>query len=94
MRKAQIKVISLIVVILLIAFVGIVCADTGVPAVPEIQGLSTGTSSNVQGTVTETDSGAWTTTNDPDMITMIVPSGTFGETNHPLPSSTIAGSRG
>jgi len=65
MRKRQIKVVSLITVILMIAFIGIVYADTGVPAVPEIQGISTGTSSNVQGTVTETDSGAWTTTNDP-----------------------------
>jgi len=65
MRKAQIKVFSLIVVILMIAFMGIVYADTGVPTVPEIQGISTGTSSNVQGTVTETDSGAWTLTNDP-----------------------------
>jgi hypothetical protein len=84
MRKAQIKVISVIAVLLLIAFLGTVYADTGVPAVPEIQGLSTGTSSNVQGTVTEADSGAWTTTNDPDMITMVVPSGTFGETITPL----------
>ncbi len=65
MRKVQIKVISLIAVILLIAFIGIVCGDTGVPAVPQVQGLTTGTSSDVQGTVTETDSGAWTLTNDP-----------------------------
>ena len=65
MRKTQIKVGSLIAVLIMIAFIGIVCADTGVPAVPEIQGISTGTSSNVQGTVTETDSGAWTLTNDP-----------------------------
>ncbi|HVP94352.1 MAG TPA: hypothetical protein VMS89_04180 [Methanoregulaceae archaeon] len=65
MKKAQIKFVSLIVVLLMIALIGSVNADTGVPAVPEIQGLTTGTSSNVVGTVTEADSGAWTLTNDP-----------------------------
>ena len=73
MRKGQIRVVSFITVILMIAFIGMVYADTGVPAVPEIQGLSTGTSSNVVGTVTETDSGAWTTTNDPFVIYAYVP---------------------
>ncbi len=57
--------IALFVIVLLVAFTGMVSADTGVPAVPEIQGLTTGTSSNVVGTVTETDSGAWSLTNDP-----------------------------
>jgi hypothetical protein len=38
---------------------------------PEIQGLTTGTSSNVVGTVTETDSGAWTLTNDPSVYTFL-----------------------
>ena len=65
MMKARIGVISLVAAILLIAVTCMVYADTGVPAVPEIQGLTTGTSSNVVGTVTETDSGAWTLTNDP-----------------------------
>ena len=65
MNKSQINVVFTIAVVLSIALVGLACADTGVPAVPEIQGLSTGTSSNVIGTVTETDSGAWTLTNDP-----------------------------
>ncbi len=73
MRKGQIRVVSFITVILMIAFIGMVYADTGVPAVPEVQGLSTGTSSNVVGTVTETDSGAWTTTNDPFVIYAYVP---------------------
>jgi hypothetical protein len=59
MKKRQIGVISLIVVLLLIALTCIVYADTGVPAQPEVQGLRTGTSANVVGTVTETDSGAW-----------------------------------
>ena len=54
-----------IAIVLAIACVGIGFADTGVPAVPEIQGITTGTSSNVIGTVTESDSGAWTTTNNP-----------------------------
>lgn len=65
MRKIPIGVVSFLVVMLLIAFTCIVYADTGVPAVPEAQGITTGTSSNVIGTVTETDSGAWTLTNDP-----------------------------
>jgi hypothetical protein len=57
MRKTQIGVISLFAVLLVIA--STVYADTGVKAMPEIQGLSTGTGMNVQGTITETDSGAW-----------------------------------
>ena len=73
MRKGQIRVVSFITVILMIAFIGMVYADTGVRAVPEVQGLSTGTSFNVVGTVTETDSGAWTTTNDPFVIYAYVP---------------------
>ncbi|HTY14976.1 MAG TPA: hypothetical protein VMC42_04645 [Methanoregulaceae archaeon] len=76
MRKIRIGVISLIAVVILIAFTCTVYADTGVPAVPEIQGLTTGTSSNVVGTVTETDSGAWTLTNDPlTLYTVTDPAG-------------------
>jgi hypothetical protein len=51
--------------VLLLAFACTAFADTGVKAVPEIQGLSTNTGMTVQGTVTETDSGAWSLTNDP-----------------------------
>ncbi len=58
-------VILLIAIVLMVVCIGIAIADTGVPAVPEVQGLTTGTSSDVVGTVTETDSGAWTTTSDP-----------------------------
>jgi len=36
-----------------------VYADRNVPAMPEIQGLATSTGMNVQGTITETDAGAW-----------------------------------
>ncbi len=68
MKKTRIVVISLIAALILIALTCIAYADTGVPAVPEVQGLATGTSSNVVGTVTETDSGAWTLTNDPLVI--------------------------
>ena len=63
MQKSHIGVISVIAVLLLIACTAY--ADTGVRAVPEVQGLSTSTGMNVQGTVTETDAGAWTLTNDP-----------------------------
>ena len=52
----------------MIACSGTAFADTGVPAVPEVQGLTTGTVSDVVGTVTETDSGAWTLTNDPLVV--------------------------
>jgi hypothetical protein len=65
MKRSQIVVISVIAIVLLIVFVCTVYADTGVPAVPEVQGIKTETSSDVVGTVTETDSGAWTLTNDP-----------------------------
>jgi hypothetical protein len=51
--------IALLVIVLLIAFTGMVYADRNVPAEPEIQGLATSTGMNVQGTITETDSGAW-----------------------------------
>jgi hypothetical protein len=45
--------------VLLIAFTCIAYADRNVKAEPEIQGLSTSTGMNVQGTITETDAGAW-----------------------------------
>jgi hypothetical protein len=50
---------------------GIVCADQGVPAVPEIQGLVTGTTADVVGLVMETDVGAWTLTNNPVILTIV-----------------------
>jgi hypothetical protein len=51
--------IALVVIVILIVFTCIAYADRNVPAMPEIQGLSTSTGMNVQGTITETDSGAW-----------------------------------
>ncbi|HTY14201.1 MAG TPA: hypothetical protein VMC42_00670 [Methanoregulaceae archaeon] len=68
MKKGKIGIITLIIVTVLIGFTFTVCADRNVPAVPEIQGLTTGTSADVVGTVTETDAGAWSTTYDPPTI--------------------------
>jgi hypothetical protein len=50
----------IIVAMVLIAMTGVVLADRNIPATPEIQGISTSTSIQAQGTVTETDSLAWT----------------------------------
>ncbi|HTY15619.1 MAG TPA: hypothetical protein VMC42_07935 [Methanoregulaceae archaeon] len=49
----------LLAVVFLVSFTGTAYADRNVPAPPEIQGLATGTGMNVQGTIIETDSGAW-----------------------------------
>jgi len=74
-KSQNVGAIALLVIVLLMAFTCIVFADTGVPAVPEIQGLSTNTGMNVQGTVTETDSGAWTLTNDPTVFYVFTAAG-------------------
>ena len=50
----------IIIAMVFIAMTGVVLADRNVPATPEIQGISTSTSISAQGTVTETDSLAWT----------------------------------
>jgi hypothetical protein len=50
-----------IAMVLLLALCGAAFADRNIPPVPEIQGISTSTSIQAQGTVTETDSLAWTT---------------------------------
>ncbi len=50
---------------MVVALTGIVCADQVVPAVHEIQSLSTSTAMDVVGLTTETDAGTWTLTNDP-----------------------------
>ena len=56
------KIFGIIVAgLLLVALTGAVFADRNVPATPEIQGITTSTSIQAQGTVTETDSLAWTT---------------------------------
>ena len=58
-KSYNIGAIALLVIVLLLAFTGLVYADRNVPAEPQIQGLATSTGMNVQGTITETDSGAW-----------------------------------
>jgi hypothetical protein len=61
-RRKKMKTIGIIVAaMVLVALTGVVLADRNIPAVPEIQGISTSTSIQAQGTVTETDSLAWTT---------------------------------
>ena len=57
MRSHKVVTIALLVIVLLITFTGMVCADQNVPAIPEIQGLATATGMNVQGTIAETDAG-------------------------------------
>jgi hypothetical protein len=67
----HIKII--IVAMVLIAMTGVVLADRNIPATPEIQGISTSTSIQAQGTVTETDSLAWTSaSNDSTQTTQSI----------------------
>lgn len=53
----------IIALAMLIAFTGMVMADPGVNATPEVQGITTSTSIDCVGIVTESDSLAMTTTN-------------------------------
>ena len=46
--------------VMFVALTGVAAAERNIPATPEIQGISTSTSIQAQGTVTETDSLAWT----------------------------------
>jgi len=55
---------------ILIALTCIAYADQPVPAVPETQGLVTTTSGDVVGMATETDTGVWTLTNDPQFYVL------------------------
>ena len=61
MRRYNAGILVLFTVALLAGFTGTAFADHLLNRTPEIQGLVTGTSADVQGTVTETDSGAWIT---------------------------------
>jgi hypothetical protein len=65
LSRRWILITLVFMVAMTIALTGTVFGDTGVPAVPKIQGLTTGTTVDATGTVTETDSGAWSLTNDP-----------------------------
>jgi hypothetical protein len=68
MKHIKIGVITLLLFGIVLGLTGIVCADQGVPAVPETQGLVTGTTADIVGLATETDAGTWTLTNDPVTI--------------------------
>jgi hypothetical protein len=57
-----------VIIVIIVAFTGMVYADRNIPAAPEIQGLTTATGMGAQGMVTETDSLAWTITASPDGI--------------------------
>ncbi|HTY15321.1 MAG TPA: hypothetical protein VMC42_06410 [Methanoregulaceae archaeon] len=57
MKKLGFFIIALA---MLVVMTGFVAAERNDPATPEIQGISTATSVQAQGTVTETDSLAWT----------------------------------
>jgi len=70
-KSHNVGAIALLVIVLLIAFTYIVYADRNIPAPPEIQGLSTSTGVTAQGTVTEMDSAAWSTTNSGETTTTV-----------------------
>lgn len=65
MKKLSVIIIALA---MLVAITGVVMADTGVPAVPEHQGIATTTVANVDGTVEESDATAMTLTNNPTVM--------------------------
>ncbi|HTY14210.1 MAG TPA: hypothetical protein VMC42_00715 [Methanoregulaceae archaeon] len=65
MRRYRVEIGALLMVASIMVFTGVGYADHPINRTPEIQGLVTGTSANVQGTVTETDSGAWVTRDNP-----------------------------
>jgi hypothetical protein len=80
---------------LLLTFTCTTFADTGVRAVPEIQGLSTSTGMNVQGTVTEMDSGVMTLTNDPLVLnSQDVDAGSISEADLALLSEQLQSAGG
>jgi hypothetical protein len=59
MSDLKFRVITLLSFGMAIALTGIVCADQGVPPVPETQGLVTSTYIDIVGMATETDAGVW-----------------------------------
>jgi hypothetical protein len=60
---------------IVLVLTGIVCADQPVPAVPETQGLVTGTTVDVVGLAMESDSGTMTLTDDPYNVIVLTNSG-------------------
>jgi hypothetical protein len=63
LKVSNFEVITLLLFGMVIALTGVVCADPGVPAVPETQTISTVTSGDVVGLVMETDAATWTLSN-------------------------------
>ena len=63
MSTSRFAVITIIALAMLLAFTGPAMADPGVNATPEVQGITTSTSIDCVGIVTESDSLAMTTTN-------------------------------
>jgi hypothetical protein len=59
LKHIKIGAITLLLFGLVIGLTGIVCADPGVPAVPESQAISTSTSAITDGLVMETDALTW-----------------------------------
>jgi hypothetical protein len=64
LKHSKIGFIALLLFGMVIALTGIVCADQPVPSAPETQSLVTGTTADIVGLAMETDTGAWTLTND------------------------------
>jgi hypothetical protein len=62
-------VVLLLLFGIVIGLTSIVCADPGVPAVPETQMISTVTSSDVVGLTMETDAAAWTLSSGDQIFT-------------------------
>ena len=60
MNKHHTAGVIVLAMAMLVALTGVAAAERNIPATPEIQGISTSTSIQAQGTVTETDSLAWT----------------------------------
>lgn len=73
MKKAIYFSTGIISLFIILLCVGIVCADPSVTQVPEIQGLSTTTSVNAVGLMTETDGLSWQLSNMGINKTLAVP---------------------
>ena len=67
MKKSNTAGVIVIAFAVLIALTGSVMAERLVNATPEVQGITTSTSIQAQGTVTESDSLAWTDSNNGNM---------------------------
>ncbi len=78
LRYGKIGIVSLLLFGLILGSAGSVYADAGVNATPEVQGLSTATTADVVGLVTESDAGTWTLTNDPLVLNTLT-NETLGE---------------